>query len=481
MSFYNTVNPYNSSIFMSNKVKTPIQDWIDYSKFSSGGSGTGPTGTTGPTGPLGPTGAAGTSSNTGATGPTGSIGATGPTGASITGPTGAIGPRGLTGPSYVNSNIYGSFYSNTTQLVYGVDVPTVLAYDNVAYSQGISITGATGPANHYSQIKVSEGGTYEISFSIQLDQTQGGNHLAQIWPRINGTNVPDSSSQITIQGPNGESIPYLALILELNANDYVEFVMNGADATVGAYFFPANTGVGIPSNPSIIVGAKIIGKTIGGLTGPTGSTGSTGPLGPTGPQGVPGSATNTGSTGPAGPIGGSNTQLLFNQNGIATGSNNLLFDYSTNTLKTNAFVSGINYTPKKYYSYSSPFISTTGPLNLTFNFGNTNFSSTYTLMYTNSNTTDDLSVLVGSAIGGKYLGTGTPSNNVFVTSSNISTIQGSSWSSTGTTTTPNTITFRTSSSGDGNAVYQVSCEVVNGSLTSITDNDTSPRSISFSY
>ena len=154
MSFYNTVNPYNSSIFMSNKVKTASQDWIDYSKFVGGGGSTGATGSTGPTGPVGPTGAAGTSANTGATGPAGSTGYTG-----TIGPTGPQG-LGVTGPSFVNSNIYGSFYSNTTQLVYGVNVPTVLAYDRISYSQGISITGATGPANHYSQIKVSEGGAY---------------------------------------------------------------------------------------------------------------------------------------------------------------------------------------------------------------------------------------------------------------------------------------------------------------------------------
>ena len=663
MSFYQTANAYNSSIFMSNKVKTPIQDWIDYSKFSGGSGTTGPTGAMGPTGPQGIPGSA---TNTGATGATGATGHTGPQG--VTGPTGSTGPvgpqgptgfqgaagptgpqgipgtaanTGATGPAFINSNIYASFYSTGTQLVYGSNVPTVLGYNSISYSQGISITGATGPTGHYSQIKVSEGGVYEMSYSIQLDQTQGGNHTAEIWARINGVDVPDSSSKITIQGPNGETIPFLAYIFELNANDYVEFVLYSSESSVGAYYFPANTGI-YPANPSIIAGAKIIAKTIGGITGPTGPIGYTGSTGAAGSNGVsgglslyldnstsrsytgsvlndvlvpipnvtsqttiatgnrtnttlqiasfvaatgtsvstviPGGSWNmllfgtsnsntdvtyffnagyvdsdgtsnkvvfaTGATGSstnigtalevytnslyvplttlpnlskrivvdlyvtfvnanrnatlyfrgstqslinttlqiAAPLaGGSDTQVLFNRQGIATGSNNMYFDYTNNVLKTDAFVSGINYTPKKYYSYFSPFISTTGPLNLTFNFGNTNFSADYTLMYTNSSTTNDLSVLSGSAIGGKYGGVGAPSNNIFITNSNISTIQGTNWSSTGTTLSTNSITFRTSSPGDGNAVYQVSCEVINGSLTSISDNDTSPHSISFSY
>jgi len=92
-------------------------------------------------------------------------------------------------------------------------------------------------------------------------------------------------------------------------------------------------------------GATGIGAT--GLTGPTGATGGVGPtgatgvVGPTGATGVTGStgvagptgATGViGSTGATGPVAGSNTEVIFNNNGNAGASANLTFDSSTNLL-----------------------------------------------------------------------------------------------------------------------------------------------------
>ena len=56
-----------------------------------------------------------------------------------------------------------------------------------------------------------------------------------------------------------------------------------------------------------------------GETGPTGLTGETGPTG------------LTGETGPTGPIGGSDTQVLYNNGGVASGDPALTFDVTTGT------------------------------------------------------------------------------------------------------------------------------------------------------
>ena len=47
-------------------------------------------------------------------------------------------------------------------------------------------------------------------------------------------------------------------------------------------------------------------------------------------QGFQGNQGFQGHTGPIGPIGGTNTQILFNQTGIATGSSNLTYNYTNN-------------------------------------------------------------------------------------------------------------------------------------------------------
>jgi hypothetical protein len=61
-----------------------------------------------------------------------------------------------------------------------------------------------------------------------------------------------------------------------------------------------------------------------------GEGGSTGEWTPVSP--------NVGVTGPTGPIGGSDKQILFNQLGAASGSDNLKYDYETNTLDINSKV-----------------------------------------------------------------------------------------------------------------------------------------------
>ena len=87
-----------------------------------------------------------------------------------------------------------------------------------------------------------------------------------------------------------------------------------------------------------------------GLTGATGATGPQGARGPTGLTGATGSPGATGAQGPAGPgglVGGSNGQVLYNNAGVAAGSNNLRF--VGNTL----LPAGIQTTNYNFATYTS--------------------------------------------------------------------------------------------------------------------------------
>ena len=75
-----------------------------------------------------------------------------------------------------------------------------------------------------------------------------------------------------------------------------------------------------------------------GATGPTGATGDVGPTGATGLQGATGDTGATGpigATGATGPVAGSNTEIIFNDAGVANGSNNLRFNKTDNNLQIN--------------------------------------------------------------------------------------------------------------------------------------------------
>jgi hypothetical protein len=64
---------------------------------------------------------------------------------------------------------------------------------------------------------------------------------------------------------------------------------------------------------------------IAGIDGVPGPAGAIGPIGATGPAGP------AGATGPAGPVAGSDTQIIFNNSGVAGASSNNTWDNTTNT------------------------------------------------------------------------------------------------------------------------------------------------------
>jgi hypothetical protein len=70
-----------------------------------------------------------------------------------------------------------------------------------------------------------------------------------------------------------------------------------------------------------------------GIQGIPGPTGIQGQIGIQGPQGLQG---NPGPTGAVGPAGGADTQVLFNALGSATGSAELIYDYTVSTLVASA-------------------------------------------------------------------------------------------------------------------------------------------------
>jgi len=77
-----------------------------------------------------------------------------------------------------------------------------------------------------------------------------------------------------------------------------------------------------------------------GVDGATGATGVAGVDGATGATGVAGVDGATGATGATGPVAGSNTQVIFNDAGVAGASANLTFDKTTNLLTVNGNISG---------------------------------------------------------------------------------------------------------------------------------------------
>jgi hypothetical protein len=140
---------------------------------------------------------------------------------------------------------YGQFYDTTTQAAGAINTPQAITFNTTDISNGAFLGTPT------SRVIVDTEGVYNFLFSIQLDKTAGGTGIFWVWPRINGVDVPDSNSQVQIQGNNAEQLVTVGYFFELKANDYVEIMFAVNDITVQVDSFPASAFY--PSIPSIIL------------------------------------------------------------------------------------------------------------------------------------------------------------------------------------------------------------------------------------
>lgn len=140
---------------------------------------------------------------------------------------------------------YGSFYDTTTQTATVINTAKAVTFNNTDLSVGVYLGTPT------SRVYVDTPGIYNFDTSFQLDKTAGGTGEFFLWFRLNGVDVPDSASQIRIQGNNAEIFSSLNYFFDLNAGDYVELMFSVSDLTVEITAFPA--AAPHPGIPSVIL------------------------------------------------------------------------------------------------------------------------------------------------------------------------------------------------------------------------------------
>jgi len=149
---------------------------------------------------------------------------------------------------------YGSFYDTTTQTATTINTAKAVTFNNTDLTNGVYLGTPT------SRVYVDTPGIYNFDTSFQLDKTAGGVGLFYLWFRLNGVDVPDSASQIRIQGNNAEVFSSLNYFFDLNAGDYVEIMYSVDDLTVEILAEAASAPH--PGIPSIIL---TVSNNIGGI------------------------------------------------------------------------------------------------------------------------------------------------------------------------------------------------------------------------
>ena len=139
---------------------------------------------------------------------------------------------------------YGAFSDTTTQTIVSINTAYAMTFNTTDAANGVSIGSPT------SRLVVDNEGVYNIQFSAQLDKTSGGAAVIHIWLRKNGTNVPNTTSRVVIQGTAAELVAAWNFIIQLEPTNYVELMWEADDADV--VLLAASATSVYPAIPSVI-------------------------------------------------------------------------------------------------------------------------------------------------------------------------------------------------------------------------------------
>lgn len=151
---------------------------------------------------------------------------------------------------------YGAFSNNTDQLAPSAGSSAIVVFDTTEESNGIYLSNTT-------RINVRNAGLYNFQYSLQLQNSTNDGQHADVWFRVNGTDVLRSASRFGLParkstGDPSHLIGSMNIFLDLNANDYVEVVGSVSDVGVSLEHFAADATIPRPSIPAVILTANFI-------------------------------------------------------------------------------------------------------------------------------------------------------------------------------------------------------------------------------
>ena len=364
---------------------------------------TGATGVTGATG-IGATGATGLTGSTGPDGATGAtgLGATGATG--LPGLGGNISNYGsfisLVDQTLPGANTAVAIQFETIRNYYGITVQqdidgkytefvipadgvyefffTLQVYDTGGGGSGKKVemwkrvngidTPLTGRvldvtnSTSVNLLSASYSNEYNAGDIVQwMWSSNNPNFILYVSPSVSGAPVAPSTKvvvqQLAYQGPDGATgaTGVAGATGPAGATGLGATGATGLTGSTGATGVTGATGLGATgatgatgvTGATGLTGATGVTGATGatGVTGATGITGSTGPdgaTGLTGATGVTGSTGVTGATGATGPVAGANTQVVFNDAGVANATAGFTFDKTANAVAVTGNVTGGN-------------------------------------------------------------------------------------------------------------------------------------------
>lgn len=146
---------------------------------------------------------------------------------------------------------YGCFTNNTDQLAPSIGSTAVVVFDTTEEASGVYLASS-------SRLYVRNYGIYNVQFSIQLTNLANDAQYADVWFRLNGTDVPRSASRFDIPARKSAGVPSHVIgtvntFIEMQAGDYVEIAGTTSSTDIGLESYDADAVIPRPAIPAAIV------------------------------------------------------------------------------------------------------------------------------------------------------------------------------------------------------------------------------------
>jgi len=163
-----------------------------------------------------------------------------------------LGPRG---GKYLNLP-YGAFQDGTDQTAANTTTAYAITFDTTDYSNGITLSNT-------SRLNVSQGGLYNVQFSVQFKNTTNDTQDVEVWFRKNGTDIAKSNSRFGLAprksaGDPSHMIAALNYFVDLAESDYLQLMWRPSDVGVSIEQYPAGTSPTRPAVPSVIATVSFV-------------------------------------------------------------------------------------------------------------------------------------------------------------------------------------------------------------------------------
>lgn len=144
---------------------------------------------------------------------------------------------------------YGAFSSSLDQTG-SITAGTAMTFNSTDVADGCTVASS-------SRITVPNTGVYNLQFSAQLKNIDNAQNDATIWFRVNGADLANSATQVTVParksaGIFGYAVASWNIYLSLTASQYVEIMWLPVSLNVSLEALPLSTSPAYPAIPSVI-------------------------------------------------------------------------------------------------------------------------------------------------------------------------------------------------------------------------------------